>query len=82
MSKIEIIDAIAAGEDAIKSTKEDIRKLEKAHKLLLEVGFQPGTAEILTAIADLNESIDYIKERQANRKKQLKLLEQLEALSE
>ena len=78
MNKTEILEAISYNEEKITKTKSDIKKLEKAHPLLTEVGV--NTDRVDAAENDLREMLKMHIEYLAKRKKQLKLLEQLEAL--
>lgn len=78
MKKSDIIESIQINNEIIARHKSDIKKLEKARKLLEEVGFD--LSRIDEAIAYEKESIAMVAERNEKRKKQLKLVEQLEAL--
>lgn len=78
MSKNEILEAISYNEEKIAKIKTDIKKLEKAHTLLTEVGV--NTDRVDAAENDLREMLNTHVEYLAKRKKQLKLLERLEAL--
>jgi len=78
MNKNDILDAIKINAEIIARHKADVKKLEKARALLVEVGMNPEQVD--RGIADLKESIASVEARQVTRKKQLKLVEKLEAL--
>ena len=85
MSKNELMNAMEINTAAIKDGKEQIKKLNKALEIIEAYGNEYG--QLLNAIVDINNAIGFQMERiatseafQKKRKKQLKLIEQLEAL--
>ena len=80
MSKTEILEAISYNEEKITKIKSDIKKLEKAHTLLTEVGV--NTDRVDAAENDLREMLKMHIEYLAKRKKALKLLAKLEELEQ
>lgn len=85
MSKNEINESMEINNNTITHAKQRIKELNKIRALIVayeeaESSDIGGIEKIDDEIATHNAAIEMAKERNAKRKKQLKLLEQLEAL--
>lgn len=80
MSKNEVMEAIEYNVEKIASIKADLKKLEKAHTLLAEVGVNTEHAD--HAENDLREMLKMHIEMLNKRKKAMKLIAKLEALND
>ena len=80
MSKIEINECVELNNELIKKMKKKAKQLSDIAETLEQIAPMVCITEIHREITHCMEEIEMAKNRNAKRKKQLKLLEQLEAL--
>lgn len=80
MSKNEINECMELNNDTIQKLKKKVRQLTNIRATLVEIAPTVSVDSIDDEIATCMAEIDEAKARNVKRKKQLKLLEQLEAL--
>ena len=80
MSKTEINECMELNNDTIRKLKKKVRQLTDIRKTMSEICPAVSLDNLDDEIATTMAEIDEAKARNVKRKKQLKLLEQLEAL--